>query len=75
MTIDSTPSWVTLQKNLLNRHGGKRRPKAEMKMQDEIEYAKKKELRTSKRAANWEAGRKREWAANRPYYMKNGGKF
>jgi hypothetical protein len=71
----NTPNWVNLQKSLLNKHGGKMSPKEETKMQDMIESEKRRELMSSKSALSWEEGRKREWKANKKYYLKNGGRF
>jgi chaperonin GroES len=36
-----------------------------------IQAEKEKELASDPRAKQWEADRKKEWAANKPYYMKS----
>ncbi len=66
--------WVELQKKLMDP--ARMDPQSEIKAQDTIEAAKKHELKTNTKAASWERGRRAEWKANKPYYLKqhkNGG--
>jgi hypothetical protein len=71
----NTPNFVSLQKSLLSKHGGKMDSKTEMKMQDMIETAKTNELKNSESARSWERGRKKDWAAMKPYWKRNGNHF
>ncbi len=42
----------------------------EREIQDRVEVEKATELKTSAKARRWEEGRKRNWKADKPYYMK-----
>jgi hypothetical protein len=73
--VISPPGWISMQKHFVETQGTKRDPTGQQKFQDYIEVAKKKELNSSASARRWEEGRKKEWKKNKPYYLKNGGKF
>lgn len=45
-------------------------PNKEREIQDRVEAEKMQELKNSARARNWEEGRKRNWRADKPYFMK-----
>lgn len=66
----STPGWVQTSNTLLSKHGSKMDPNKEREIQDRVEAEKMQELKNSARARNWEEGRKRNWRADKPYFMK-----
>lgn len=43
----------------------------EQKATDAMLAQRQTELASSSRARSWEAGRKKEWKRNKPYYMKD----
>jgi hypothetical protein len=63
------PGWVDVHKRLMP-HPEKMDSNAEIKAVDVMLSEREKEMKVSARARNWEKGRKKEWAANKPYALK-----
>lgn len=68
MNTGLTPKFVETAKKLIDPH---QTGEENVRATDIFLEEKEKELATSASARSWEEGRKKEWAANKPYYLKS----
>lgn len=66
----TTPSWVDTARRLMPEPGAMNAA-AERKATDAMLAEREKEVKYSSRARSWEKGRRKEWAANKPYFMRD----
>jgi len=61
------PTWKQFEDKANNQHDAR----AALNASDAFEQERAKELKNSKAARDWEKGRKKEWANNKPKYVKD----